>query len=121
MQPLPQAISETAPLSKARSRVFFSSWSASSKQQAEKIQGWLTEYQCEQLRLVVLNVLKFPLPPLIGYFLLDATGVTASIAQVNPVIFKIMGEGFGHAGLCFSIHYFVQAASHLVKVFRPAE
>lgn len=56
-----------------------------------------------------LAALKFfllvPLLPLLGYWLLDQTGVSQWLVEVGIIPGAILGEGFGHVGLCFSIHY----------------
>ncbi len=63
-------------------------------------------------KLSLKNILLIPVLPLIGYFCLDATGVTDMVIHHNPIMQRIMGEGFGHAGLCFSLHYVLQAGRH---------
>lgn len=70
-------------------------------------------YRKGQLMKALRNILLIPVLPFIGYFGLDATGVTESIAQKSPAMERILGEGFGHAGLCFSLHYVMGAGSHL--------
>lgn len=57
----------------------------------------------------LLSALKYfllvPLFPLLGYCLLDQTGISQWLITVGVIPAEILGEGFGHVGLCFSIHY----------------
>jgi hypothetical protein len=59
--------------------------------------------------------LMVPVLPLAGYFLLDATGLTNLIIGHNTILARIIGEGFGHAGMCFSLHYVFQSGKHFWK------
>jgi hypothetical protein len=49
--------------------------------------------------------LLVPVFPFLGYWLLDQTGCSAWLVSSGFVPQAILGEGFGHVGLCFSIHY----------------
>lgn len=51
------------------------------------------------------SFLLVPLLPLLGYWLLDQTGVSQWLVEIGIIPAAILGEGFGHVGLCFSIHY----------------
>lgn len=55
------------------------------------------------------NLVLVPIFPLCGSLLLDQTGVSASLVQSGLIPQSILGEGFGHVGLCFSIHYLAAA------------
>ncbi len=73
----------------------------------------LSESRKKHFKLSLKNMLLIPVLPLVGYYGLDATGITELLVHHNPVLFRIMGEGFGHAGLCFSLHYVINACKHL--------
>lgn len=60
-------------------------------------------------------LLLVPLFPLLGYYLLDQSGFSQWLIQMGIVPQAILGEGFGHVGLCFSIHYLVSAACAVWK------
>jgi hypothetical protein len=64
------------------------------------------------------NVLYVPILPAIGYLGLDATGVSSAIAADSAALKAILGEGFGHAGLCFSLHFVIKAGWHFWKTIR---
>ena len=64
------------------------------------------------------NLLLVPIFPLCGYVLLDQTGVSQALVSYQIVPKAILGEGFGHVGLCFSIHYFAAALQALWKGYR---
>ncbi len=64
------------------------------------------------------NFLMIPVVPLVGYFCLDQTGVTALMTQHSPMMHHIMGEGFGHIGACFSLHYVFKSFSHFGKAIK---
>src|SRR6476619_6771608 len=42
-----------------------------------------------------------PLFPLAGYCLLDQTGISHALVKAGYIPGAILGEGFGHVGLCF--------------------
>lgn len=58
-----------------------------------------------------------PLFPFLGYYLLDQTGVSLQLVNMGLIPKAILGEGFGHVGLCFSIHYIFTGARDLGKGF----
>lgn len=66
-----------------------------------------------------LSALKFfllvPLFPVAGYCLLDQTGVSQFLVGHGVIPQPILGEGFGHVGLCFSVHYVFSGLRSLVK------
>jgi hypothetical protein len=64
------------------------------------------------------NLLLIPIFPLCGYVLMDQTGISHALVQSGLVPRAILGEGFGHVGLCFSIHYLATAIQCLWKGFR---
>ena len=70
------------------------------------------------LRIAGKNLLMVPVAPMIGYLLFDATGVTAAIAGMNPVLHQILGEGFGHVGLCYSAHNVLTAGKAFFRAFQ---
>lgn len=51
------------------------------------------------------SILLVPVFPLLGYWFLDQTGFSEWLVGTGFVPSAILGEGFGHVGLCFSIHY----------------
>jgi hypothetical protein len=59
--------------------------------------------------------LLVPLFPLLGYYLLDQTGVSQWLITVGVIPGQILGEGFGHVGLCFSIHYLFNGLREIGK------
>ena len=61
--------------------------------------------------------LLVPVCPFLGYWLLDQTGFTQALIDWNIVPQAILGEGFGHVGLCFSIHYMASGLQALWKAF----
>jgi hypothetical protein len=67
------------------------------------------------LRQGLINAAKVPVLPILFYYSLDATGVTDALAANGEAWSRILGEGFGHAGLCFSIHYVINAAKSFSK------
>lgn len=81
------------------------------------------------LKSALKNILLIPIPPAIGYLLFDKTGITAQISHLHSSLHNIIGhEGFGHVGLCFSVHYLVNAGRDiwnalklpiLVKINKP--
>lgn len=54
-------------------------------------------------------ILLVPALPLMGYWLLDQTGFSQWLIATGIMPAAILGEGFGHVGLCFSIHYLFTA------------
>ncbi|HEY9745045.1 MAG TPA: hypothetical protein V6C99_02380 [Oculatellaceae cyanobacterium] len=68
--------------------------------------------------LAVKNLLLVPVFPLLGYVLMDQTGVSQALINCGLIPKAILGEGFGHVGLCFSIHYLAAALQCLWKGFR---
>lgn len=58
---------------------------------------------------VAKNLLLVPLFPMVGYICLDQTGISSALSDAGLIPHAILGEGFGHVGLCFSIHYFATA------------
>jgi len=71
----------------------------------------LTFHLVKALRYALL----VPVLPLVGYFAFDATGLTSLMIGHNTMLTRIIGEGFGHAGMCFSLHYVFQSGKHLWK------
>jgi hypothetical protein len=59
--------------------------------------------------------LLVPLCPVIGYFLLDQTGFSGFLVRQGLIPHAILGEGFGHVGLCFSVHYVFNGVKALIK------
>lgn len=55
--------------------------------------------------LALKSFLLVPLFPLVGFWLLDQTGFSQWLIGTGFMPEAILGEGFGHVGLCFSIHY----------------
>lgn len=55
------------------------------------------------------NLLLAPLFPMAGYLLLDQTGISQFFVQQGFIPSAVLGEGFGHVGLCFSFHYVLNA------------
>jgi hypothetical protein len=66
-----------------------------------------------------LSALKFfllvPLFPLLGYYLLDQTGFSQWLITAGVIPGQVLGEGFGHVGLCFSIHYLFNGLREIGK------
>jgi hypothetical protein len=60
-------------------------------------------------------LLLVPLFPLLGYYLLDQTGISQALVHAGWIPKPILGEGFGHVGLCFSLHYILDGAKGLIK------
>lgn len=56
-------------------------------------------------KIALKSFLYVPLFPLLGYYLMDQTGISQWMIATGIVPAQILGEGFGHVGLCFSIHY----------------
>jgi hypothetical protein len=75
------------------------------------------EYEAASRKLLwksLKNLALFPIPPAIGYLMFDCSGLTQSISSLHPSLHQIIGhEGFGHAGLCFGLHYLVQSGKAL--------
>ena len=61
------------------------------------------------------NMLMIPVLPVIGYYAGDATGFSDFIGSQGDALHRVLGEGFGHAGLCFSLHYVLSAGWHFWK------
>jgi hypothetical protein len=59
-----------------------------------------------------------PIFPMAGYYLLDQTGVSHWLMVQGIIPAGILGEGFGHVGLCFSIHYVFTGFRELFRGFR---
>jgi hypothetical protein len=59
-----------------------------------------------------------PIFPLLGYYLLDQTGISKSLVGAGMIHPAILGEGFGHVGLCFSLHYVLDGFRGLIKGIR---
>ncbi|HEY9687073.1 MAG TPA: hypothetical protein V6C52_08880 [Coleofasciculaceae cyanobacterium] len=64
------------------------------------------------------NLLLIPVFPVLGYYGLDQSGVSDFLVSHGLMIREILGEGFGHVGLCFSLHYVMNAAGALYKACR---
>jgi hypothetical protein len=60
-------------------------------------------------RPVFKHLLMAPVFPMAGYLLLDQTGISHFLVQAGWIPKIVLGEGFGHVGLCFSLHYVVNA------------
>lgn len=69
----------------------------------------------EHLRAILKNALLIPVPIALGYGALDATGLTELLAGLSPVLERVLGEGGGHAGLCYASHYVVNIVQHAWK------
>ena len=69
----------------------------------------------EHFKESLKNMLMIPVLPAIGYLGLDATGISGFLTQDSAALKTILGEGFGHAGLCFSLHYVLSAGWHFWK------
>lgn len=61
------------------------------------------------------SFLMVPLCPMLGYYLLDQTGISQAMVTQGLIPQEILGEGFGHVGLCFSIHYAFNGVQSLFK------
>lgn len=61
------------------------------------------------------SFLLVPLCPLLGYYLVDQTGISHAMVVQGLIPQEILGEGFGHVGLCFSIHYAFNGVQSLFK------
>jgi len=70
------------------------------------------------LRSACTYLILVPMFPLLGYYLLDQTGFSHWMVSHGLIPAKILGEGFGHVGLCFSIHYIFTAIRDLFRAFR---
>lgn len=66
------------------------------------------------------SVILIPVFPVLGYYGMDQTGVSAFMVQQGWMPHQVLGEGFGHVGLCFSLHYVVNAGRFLYKACRSA-
>jgi hypothetical protein len=61
------------------------------------------------------SFLLVPIFPLAGYWLLDQTGISHAVVKAGLMPSAILGEGFGHVGLCFSLHYILDGMKALIK------
>ena len=59
-----------------------------------------------------------PIAPLVGFYLLDQTGFSHWLIVQGFIPKQILGEGFGHVGLCFSIHYVFTGVRELFRAVR---
>ncbi len=59
------------------------------------------------------NLLMVPVFPMAGYLLLDRTGISHAMIQSGLIPKAVLGEGFGHVGLCFSLHYVIHAVQDI--------
>ena len=59
--------------------------------------------------------LMVPLFPVLGYCLLDQTGFSQTLVKTGFIPTAILGEGFGHVGLCFSLHYVLDGFRGVIK------
>jgi hypothetical protein len=59
-----------------------------------------------------------PVFPMLGYYLLDQTGFSHWMIVQGLIPARILGEGFGHVGLCFSIHYVFTGFHEMFRAFR---
>lgn len=85
--------------------------------------GWSLQWdKLGQISPFLMAALKYlvlvPVFPLLGYYLLDQTGVSHWLVSQGLIPARILGEGFGHVGLCFSIHYVFTALGELLKAAR---
>ncbi len=87
--------------------------------QAETSEGDTFTKRQKSLCYAAKNAILIPVLPLAGYWGLDATGVTETIASHSPMMERILGEGFGHAGLCFSLHFVLQAVRGVYYAIKP--
>jgi len=79
-----------------------------------------TKTRREHLKLALKNLVMIPILPATLLIGLDQTpgmsvSITDYIAHDNPAMTRVLGEGFGHAGLCFSLHFVFNAGRHLWK------
>lgn len=84
------------------------------KQEMKPIQDVKTRRK-KHFKTSLKNFLLIPLFPIIGYFAFDAPGITDRITERSAPMSRIMGEGVGHIGACFSAHYLVNSLAHLYK------
>ena len=56
-----------------------------------------------------------PIFPMLGYYLLDQSGLSQWMVVHGLIPARILGEGFGHVGLCFSIHYVFKGLRQLFR------
>ena len=59
-----------------------------------------------------------PVFPLLGFYMLDQTGFSHWLVAQGLIPVEILGEGFGHVGLCFSIHYVFTGFRELFRAIR---
>lgn len=68
--------------------------------------------------LACKHFLYVPLFPLAGHYMLDQSGLSQWLMAVGIIPAQILGEGFGHVGLCFSIHYLFTGCKALWKALQ---
>lgn len=73
-----------------------SGWSLQSGSLGQSVPFFMAALKC---------FLLVPVFPMLGYYLLDQTGFSHWLVTQGLIPARILGEGFGHVGLCFSIHY----------------
>ena len=64
------------------------------------------------------NICLIPVLPLVMYLALDASGFSSFLASQSDMLKRMWGEGFGHAGLCFSLHFVLDASKSFWKAWR---
>jgi hypothetical protein len=64
------------------------------------------------------NLVLIPVFPMFGYYGLDQSGISDFLVSNGLMIREVLGEGFGHVGLCFSLHYVVNAGRAFYKACR---
>ncbi|MBY0449979.1 MAG: hypothetical protein K2X01_05075 [Cyanobacteria bacterium] len=102
-------------------KLLFAAQTAKHQPQAQISEGDTFTSRQKSLRYAAKNALLIPVLPLAGYWGLDATGVTETIASHSPMMERILGEGFGHAGLCFSLHFVLQAVQGVYYALKPSK
>ena len=89
----------------------------------ERATGWrLLSLNWDRSTPFFLAALKcfllVPVCPLLGYYLLDLTGFSHWLVTQGLIPARILGEGFGHVGLCFSIHYVFTGVREFYRALR---
>ena len=70
------------------------------------------------LKKAARNLVMVPVFPVIGYVLLDQPGISQYLMQHGIIPKAVLGEGFGHVGLCFSLHYVIHAVKTIGNATR---
>jgi hypothetical protein len=86
------------------------------EQVADEKRQWTRVHQAKPFLLTGCKALILvPIFPMLGYYLLDQSGLSHWMVVHGLIPDRILGEGFGHVGLCFSIHYVFKGLRQLFR------